>query len=244
MTATTPIWGKLADLFEQEAARPDGAGHLLGRLADRRLRPDHGGADRRPRRPGPRRRRPDRAGPGRHRHDGLPARARSLQRLHRRGLRARPRSAARWSVACSSTPVGWRWLLLRRPAGRGARLRRAAEDAAPARSSSGTTSRSTTSAPPCSSAGVSILLVWVSLGRPATSSGSPGPARCSSSAAVAVIAAAIYVEAKVATDPVIPLRLFKDRTIAARHRRLRADRRRDVRLDGLPRASTSSSPEA
>ena len=124
--------GQVRRPLRQEAARADGPGDLLDRLADRRLRAVDGGADRRPRRPGPRRRRPHRAGPGRHRHDGLAARARSLQRLHRRGLRPRhgQRPARRWR------PGGHRRLalvLLRRPPGRGPRLRRAAEDAAPAR---------------------------------------------------------------------------------------------------------------
>ena len=45
------------------------------------------------------------------------------------------------------------------------------------------------------------------------STGSPPPASCSSSAAWPCIGAAIHVEANVAKDPVIPLRLFKDRTL-------------------------------
>ena len=60
--------------------------------------------------------------------------------------------------------------------------------------------------------GVSILLVWVSLG------GQNFEWLSWTSAllvvgAVAVIGAAIHVEANVAKDPVIPLRLFKDRTL-------------------------------
>ncbi len=60
--------------------------------------------------------------------------------------------------------------------------------------------------------GVSILLVWVSLGgqnfewMSATSG-------LLVAGAIAVIAAAIHVEANVAKDPVIPLHLFKDRTL-------------------------------
>ena len=73
MTATTPIWGKLADLFSKKllvqiALVIFSIGSLIAGFA-----PEHGGADRRPRRPGPRRRRPDRAGPGRHRQHGHPA---------------------------------------------------------------------------------------------------------------------------------------------------------------------------
>ena len=73
MTATTPIWGKLADLFSkkllvQSALVIFSVGSLVAAA-----RAQHGGADRRPGRPGPRRRRPHRAGPGRDRDDGEPA---------------------------------------------------------------------------------------------------------------------------------------------------------------------------
>jgi EmrB/QacA subfamily drug resistance transporter len=59
--------------------------------------------------------------------------------------------------------------------------------------------------------GVSILLIWVSL------AGSQFAWVSATSAlmilsGVAVLVAALYVEAKVAEEPVIPLRLFKDRT--------------------------------
>ena len=61
--------------------------------------------------------------------------------------------------------------------------------------------------------GVSVLLVWVSLG------GQQFDWVSSTSAAlvalsVAVLAAAVYVEAAVAVDPVVPLRLFRDRTLS------------------------------
>ena len=109
MTATTPIWGKLADLFSKKLLVQLALVIYIGRLAGRGVRAEHGGADRRPRRAGPRRRRPDRAGPGRHRDDGLAARARPLLRLPRRGVRARHGRAARSSAAWSSTrPLGWR----------------------------------------------------------------------------------------------------------------------------------------
>ena len=60
--------------------------------------------------------------------------------------------------------------------------------------------------------GVSILLIWVSLGGQdfdwiSWTSGSLVVG------AVAVIAAAVHVEANVAKDPVIPLHLFRDRTL-------------------------------
>ena len=73
MTATTPIWGKLADLFSKKMLVQIGAGDLLGRLPRRRVRAQHGRADRRPGRPGSGRRRPHRAGAGRDRDDGEPA---------------------------------------------------------------------------------------------------------------------------------------------------------------------------
>ncbi|MGA9873065.1 MAG: MFS transporter, partial [Rhodococcus sp. (in: high G+C Gram-positive bacteria)] len=61
--------------------------------------------------------------------------------------------------------------------------------------------------------GVSILLVWVSLGGINFDwiSWTSGLLVAGS---VAIIAAAVHVEANVAKDPVIPLRLFKDRTLS------------------------------
>ncbi len=62
-------------------------------------------------------------------------------------------------------------------------------------------------------AGISMLLVWVSL------AGASFDWVSTTSAllvvgGLAVVAAALFVEAKVASDPVIPLRLFRDRTTA------------------------------
>ena len=62
-------------------------------------------------------------------------------------------------------------------------------------------------------AGVSILLIWVSL------AGNQFAWASTTSyalvlAGLAVVALAVYVEARVAADPIIPMRLFKDRTIA------------------------------
>jgi MFS family permease len=62
-------------------------------------------------------------------------------------------------------------------------------------------------------AGVSILLIWVSLAGQQFAWASPTTALLVA-AGVAVIGTAMYVEARVATDPVIPLRLFRDRTTA------------------------------
>ena len=125
MTATTPIWGKLADLFSKKLLVQTRAGHLLDRLAHRRLRAEHGGADRRPRRPGPRRRRPDRAGPGRHRHAWSP----------RASAAATPATSAPSSPLATvsgpligglivDTPARLALVLLRRPARRRRGVRR------------------------------------------------------------------------------------------------------------------------
>ncbi|GGO72519.1 MDR family MFS transporter [Nocardioides deserti] len=60
-------------------------------------------------------------------------------------------------------------------------------------------------------AGVSILLVWVSLAGDQFAWAS-GTTAAMLAAAAAVIALAIWVEGRVATEPVVPLRLFRDRT--------------------------------
>ncbi|MDO9497735.1 MAG: MDR family MFS transporter [Nocardioides sp.] len=61
--------------------------------------------------------------------------------------------------------------------------------------------------------GVSILLVWVSLAGQQFEWVSATTALMLA-AGVLVIAASVYVEARVASDPIIPLRLFRDRTTA------------------------------
>jgi EmrB/QacA subfamily drug resistance transporter len=62
-------------------------------------------------------------------------------------------------------------------------------------------------------AGVSTLLVWVSLAGSSFAWASVTTAVLVAGG-LALLAAAVYVEARVATDPVIPLRLFRDRTTA------------------------------
>lgn len=62
-------------------------------------------------------------------------------------------------------------------------------------------------------AGVSTLLVWVSLAGNNFDWISATSALLVAFGAL-VLVAAVYVEAKVAVDPIIPIRLFKDRTIA------------------------------
>ena len=62
-------------------------------------------------------------------------------------------------------------------------------------------------------AGVSILLIWISLAGNQFAWAS-GTTAVLVAAGLATIAAAVYVEAKVAAEPVIPMRLFRDRTIS------------------------------
>lgn len=62
-------------------------------------------------------------------------------------------------------------------------------------------------------AGVSILLVWVSLAGNQFAWASPTTAVLVV-LGLAVIVAALYVEGRVAAEPIIPLHLFRDRTIA------------------------------
>ena len=90
-------------------------------------------------------------------------------------------------------------------------------------------------------AGVSILLVWVSL------AGNQFEWVSATSAllvalGVVVIAAAVYVEARVAVEPIIPLRLFRDRTTSLATAASVLDRRRDVRVDGLPQPVLPARP--
>ena len=61
--------------------------------------------------------------------------------------------------------------------------------------------------------GVSVLLVWVSLAGNQFAWASTTTALLVALGLVLIVAA-VYVEAKVAAEPVIPLRLFRDRTIA------------------------------
>ncbi|WP_232678164.1 MDR family MFS transporter [Nocardioides sp. R-C-SC26] len=62
-------------------------------------------------------------------------------------------------------------------------------------------------------AGVSILLIWVSLAGQQFAWASPTTAVLVT-AGLAVVLAAVFVEARIASEPVIPLQLFRDRTVA------------------------------
>lgn len=61
--------------------------------------------------------------------------------------------------------------------------------------------------------GISILLIWVSLAGNQFAWGSSTTVILVVSG-VLILAAAVYVEAKIAIEPMIPMRLFKDRTIS------------------------------
>ncbi|GAB3861375.1 hypothetical protein GCM10028801_25440 [Nocardioides maradonensis] len=62
--------------------------------------------------------------------------------------------------------------------------------------------------------GVSVVLIWVSLAGTAGYFGWwSGTTALMLGGAAVLLAAALYVEARVAAEPIIPLRLFKDRTI-------------------------------
>ena len=163
MTASTPIWGKLADLFSKKLLVQTRAGDLLASAP--------------------------RSRPSRPAWASLIA-ARAVQGLGVGGLTAlvqvviasivSPRERGRYSgyigavfaLATVSgpliggvivdSPLGWRGCFFVGLPIAVARLRRAAEDPARARRSSAR-SASTTSAPLLITGGVSILLIWVSL---------------------------------------------------------------------------------
>ena len=80
LTVTTPIWGKLSDLFDRKLLVQTGLVHLRRRLDPRRPVAVDGLADLLPRHPGHRRRRAHRARAGDPLRPRLPARARPLLR--------------------------------------------------------------------------------------------------------------------------------------------------------------------
>ena len=98
MTASTPIWGKLSDLFSKKMLVQTAlVVYSVGSLAAAGLA-RHGHADRRPRGPGPRRRRAHRPRAGRDRLDRL-ARASAAATPATSAPSSRsPRSAARSSA--------------------------------------------------------------------------------------------------------------------------------------------------
>ena len=150
--------------------------------------------------------------------DGLPARARPLLRLPRRGLRASARSPARSSAASSSTRLARLALvLLRRHPVRAAAFVRAAEDPAPA-----DVKREVKIDYPGAGlivGGVSALLIWVSLAGkqfdwvswPDRPTGRRSVWRCSSPRSY---------RARAPRSRSSRSHLFRDRTVAPGHLRL------------------------
>ena len=163
MTVSTPIWGKLADLFDRKLLVQTALVAVRVRLDPRRLRAVHELADRLPRDPGPRRRRPDGADPGRAVRPGLPARARALHGLPRLGVGRRHgrRPAARRRDHRLRARLAL--VLLRRRARSPSPRSSCCSARCTCPSAPGARCGSTTSAPTLISAGVSALLIWVSL---------------------------------------------------------------------------------
>ena len=243
MTATTPIWGKLADLFSkkllvQTALVIYSIGSLIAGFAPNMevligARVVQG------------------LGVG-----GLtalvqvviasmvtPARARPLLRLHRRGLRARHGQRPAHRRPDRRHPAGLALVLLRRPARRGRWPSSCCRRRCTCPSSSARCSIDYLGAT-LIVGGVSILLVWVSLAGNQfdwTSATSCAARRRSGSPS---LAAAVYVEARVAVEPIIPLRLFRDRTTALATAASVMIGVAMFGVDGLPAASTSRSPAA
>ena len=88
--------------------------------------------------------------------------------------------------------------------------------------------------------GVSTLLIWVSLAGHNFAWGSSTSAWMVA-LGVVLLVAAVLIEMR-AKEPIIPLRLFRDRTTSLATVRLGDGRRRDVRLDGLPLAVLPDRP--
>ena len=235
-TVSTPIWGKLADLFYRKLLVQIGlvifvVGSALAGLSAR-----HEHADRLPRAPGSRRRRPDRAGPGRH---GRPVSPRERGRYMGYlgavigvGTVGRPADRRR-----DHRLLGWRWyfyigvpiavfaiVVLQRtlhlprdpsrgpdrlPRRRAHRRRRLA------------------------------LLIWVSLAGKQFDWVS-GRRALMLAGALALLGAGRLVERR-AAEPLIPLHLFSNRTVVLAV--IASSRRhRDVRRVGLPQPVPAARP--
>ena len=146
-TASTPLYGKLGDMYGRKPVFLAAILDLPGRLDALRAQPVDGRADRLPRAAGHRRRRPDGRRAGDHRRHRPAARARPLHGPDRLGVRGRVgrRAAARRLPRRGALlALG----LLRQHADRRRRRARRRLPAAPAHAARSAT-RSTTSAPRC-----------------------------------------------------------------------------------------------
>ena len=209
-----PDLGQARRPVQQEGAGPDRPWSSTSRgslvAVDGTL---DGGADRGPGVPGARRRWSDRPGAGRDRLDGHPAGARPLLRLHRARRSPWPRSADRSSAAC--------WSMHRAsgggpPSTSGSRspllafvvLQKTLHLPVVRRRGAHRLPRRRPDRVRC----VASLLIWVSLAGNdfAWASGDQPPSWWASG--VLLLIAAVYVEVRVAREPMIPIRLFRDRT--------------------------------
>ena len=213
MTATTPIWGKLADLFSKKLLVQTALVIFSVGSRDRVLAPNMDVLIGARGRPGPRRRRPHRAGPGRDRDDGQPRERGRYSGYIGAVFALATVSGPLVGGLIVDSPARLARLLLRRPAGRRARVRGAAGQAAPAggpppgedRLPRRHADRRRRQHP----AGLGLA------GRQPVRLGLARPPRCSSPPASLVIAAAL-LRRGAASPPTrsIPLRLFRDRTTA------------------------------
>ena len=108
-TVSTPIWGKLADLFDKKRLVQVAIVDLRRRFGGRRLRSDGALPAGHARRPGPRHGWSDRPGPGDHGHDHRSAGTRSVRRLHGLGDGVSTVSGPLLGGLLVDTALGWRW---------------------------------------------------------------------------------------------------------------------------------------
>ena len=107
---TTPIFGKLADLYSKRRLMLIGIAIFLHRLDPVRRGPEHGSDDRLPRRPRTRRRRDLRAVVYRHRRASFPPTSAPRCRASSAASGAWHRSSVRLPAASSSNTASWRWI--------------------------------------------------------------------------------------------------------------------------------------
>ena len=246
MTATTPIWGKLADLFSKKLLVQIALVIFVARLAARRLLASTpalliGCA----RAPGPRRRRP------------APrwSRSSSPRWSPRASAAATPATSARvFALATvggpllggsSSTPLARLALvLLRRPARSPSSRSSCSRRRCTCRSTQARGAHRLPRRHPARRRRLAPADLGLPRRRPA-STGSPPQTGARRRRRASWRSLAVRGRrAPGRSEPIIPLRLFRDRTTTPGHRRQRRRRRRDVRRRRSSSASTSSSPAA
>ena len=108
-TVSTPIWGKLGDLYGRKSVFLTSIVIFLVGSALCGLSQTHGRSSSASGPPGPRRRRPDGRRDGDHRRPGAAPRARPVPGHDRRASWRSRWSPARWPAASSPTTSSWRW---------------------------------------------------------------------------------------------------------------------------------------